>query len=124
MSKILNKTREEILTNLDDKINDIERDQFNYYKIKEKEKSNVIYLGLQVFWKYKFYINKSVLIPRPESEQLIEQALKYIPVEKELNILDIGTGSGCLIVSLLKERPKLLCYSYRFVKRSIKSSKN
>ena len=63
-------------------------------------------LGFKFFWKNKFYINNSVLIPRPESEHLIEQALKCLPVNRSKNLLDIGTGSGCLIISLLKERNK------------------
>ena len=84
--------------------------KFNYYlNMRSNHKPIAHIVNSKYFWKYKFYINKSVLIPRPETEQLIEQSLKYIPVEKELNILDIGTGSGCLIVSLLKERPK--CYA-------------
>ena len=124
LSKILNKTREEILTNLDNKINDIEKDQFNFYVNKRKRKNPMSYiLGFKYFWKYKFYINKSVLIPRPETEQLIEQSLKYIPVEKELNILDIGTGSGCLIVSLLKERPKCYATAIDLSKEALKVAK-
>ena len=124
LSKVLNKTREEILTNLDNKINDIEKDQFNFYVNKRKRKNPMSYiLGFKYFWKYKFYINKSVLIPRPETEQLIEQSLKYIPVEKELNILDIGTGSGCLIVSLLKERPKCYATAIDLSKEALKVAK-
>ena len=124
LSKILNKTREEILTNLDNKINDIEKDQFNFYVNKRKRKNPMSYiLGFKYFWKYKFYINKSVLIPRPETEQLIEQSLKYIPFEKELNILDIGTGSGCLIVSLLKERPKCYATAIDLSKEALKVAK-
>ena len=56
LSKILNKTREEILLNLDDKINDIERVQFNYYVNKRKRKNPMSYiLGFKFFWKYKFF---------------------------------------------------------------------
>ena len=97
LSKILNKTREEILINLNNKINEIEKINLIFYLNKRKKKNPMSYiLGFKFFWKYKFYINKSALIPRPETEQLIEQSLKYIPVKKELNILDIGTGSGCI----------------------------
>ena len=58
------------------------------------------------FWKHKFLINKSVLIPRPDTETIIEETLKYLPLDKSKKILDVGTGSGCLVVSLIKERPK------------------
>ena len=124
LSKILNKTREEIITNLNNKINDIEINQFNFYLNIRKRKNPMSYiLGFKFFWKHKFYINKSVLIPRPESEQLIEQALKYIPVEKKLSILDIGTGSGCLVISLIKERPKCVATAIDLSKEALKVAK-
>ncbi len=124
LSKVLNKTREEIISNLDKKINDDEINQFNFYLNKRKRKNPMSYiLGFKFFWKYKFYINESVLIPRPESEHLIEQALKHISVEKKLNILDIGTGSGCLVISLLKERPKCHATAIDLSKEAIKVAK-
>ena len=124
LSKVLKKTREEILINLNNKINKKQKNEFTFYlnkRIKKHPISQI--LGFKFFWKYKFHINKSVLIPRPESEQLIEQALKYIPVEKKLNILDIGTGSGCLIVSLLKERPKCHATAIDLSKEALKVAK-
>ena len=58
------------------------------------------------FYKNNFYINNKVLIPRPETEELIEKVLKKIPNKnKKINILDIGTGSGVILASLLKELP-------------------
>ena len=56
------------------------------------------------FWKKSFYINKNVLIPRPDTEVLVEETLKLFNVNCKLNILDIGTGSGCILLSILKER--------------------
>jgi len=80
-------------------------------------------LGFKFFWKYKFYINKSTLIPRPESEHLVEQALKYISIGKSINILDIGTGSGCLIITLLKERYNCLATAIDISKEALKMAK-
>ena len=58
------------------------------------------------FYKNNFFINNKVLIPRPETEELIEKVLKNIPNKnKNINILDIGTGSGIILASLLKELP-------------------
>ena len=48
------------------------------------------------------------MIPRPDTEHLVEESLKFIPKSSSLNILDIGTGSGCIILSILNERNK--CY--------------
>ena len=124
LSKVLNKTREEILINLNNKIYENQKNKFVYYLNKRKNKNPISYiLGFKFFWKYKFYINKSVLIPRPESEHLIEQTLKYIPAGKSLNILDIGTGSGCLIVSLLKERKECKATAIDISKESLKVAK-
>jgi release factor glutamine methyltransferase len=59
------------------------------------------------FYGYDFMVNESVLIPRPETEILVEQALKYVEKRKDepLKILDICTGSGCILTTLLKELP-------------------
>ena len=56
------------------------------------------------FWKYDFYVNNFVLDPRPETELIIEQVLTiYKNKNQKLKILDIGTGSGCIAISLAKE---------------------
>ena len=107
LSKVLNKKREEILINLNDKIDKKQYNKFNYYLSRREKKEPIAYiLGFKHFWKFKFYINSSALIPRPETELIVENALKYLSGNKSHNILDIGTGSGCIIISLLKERSK------------------
>ena len=56
------------------------------------------------FWKYGFYVDHHVLDPRPETELIIEESLKLLTKKnKKINILDLGTGSGCLAVCLAKE---------------------
>jgi release factor glutamine methyltransferase len=57
-------------------------------------------LGKAWFCGHKFSVNPSVLIPRPETETLVEEALKFKPSNKDCFILDIGTGSGCIAISL------------------------
>lgn len=55
------------------------------------------------FWSYDFFVNENVLTPRSDSEILVEAVLSnYNNMNENLNILDLGTGSGCLILSLLK----------------------
>ena len=56
------------------------------------------------FWKHKFFVNKDVLIPRPETEIIIDELLKEVGLESSKYLLDVGTGSGCIIISILKER--------------------
>ena len=53
-------------------------------------------------------MNRGVLIPRPETEIIVNKTLKLISLNASKKILDIGTGSGCIMLSILKERPK--CY--------------
>jgi len=57
--------------------------------------------GIAWFYKYPFYVNKDVLIPRPETEELVEHIVKE-NIGKNISIIDIGTGSGCIAISLKK----------------------
>ncbi|PWT90863.1 MAG: peptide chain release factor N(5)-glutamine methyltransferase [Blastocatellia bacterium] len=63
--------------------------------------------GVQDFFNRQFKVTPDVLIPRPETELLIEAALKIIDNQKAMNICDVGTGSGCIAVTLLCERETL-----------------
>ena len=109
LSNSLKIPRENILVNLNRKIS---KKNFNYYKkLIERRKKNepIAYIvGYKEFWKRKFKVNNNVLVPRPDTEHLVEESLKFIPKHRSLNILDIGTGSGCIILSILNERKK--CY--------------
>lgn len=64
-------------------------------------------LGEREFWGLPFKVSPAVLVPRPDSETLIETALDLLPErERPLRILDLGVGSGCLLLTLLREFPK------------------
>ncbi len=107
LSKVTNKKREEILLNANNKLNNTDLIKFKNYLFRRYHKEPMAYiLGYKHFWKYKFLTNKSVLIPRPDTELIVEETLKHLPIDKSKKILDVGTGSGCIVVSLIKERPK------------------
>jgi release factor glutamine methyltransferase len=61
--------------------------------------------GIQAFWKHEFRVTRDVLIPRPETELLVETALELLRGTERPVIVDVGTGSGCIALSLAAERP-------------------
>ena len=99
LSKVTNKKREEILLNTNFKLKDKDIIKFKNYLFRRHHKEPMAYiLGYKHFWKYKFLTNKSVLIPRPDTELIIEETLKYLQIQKSKKILDVGTGSGCIFI--------------------------
>ena len=109
LSNVLKINRENILVNLNKKIN--HQDFINFNKLINRRKKNepVAYIvGYKEFWNKKFKVNSDVLIPRPDTEILVEEVIKFIQINSSLNILDIGTGTGCVLLSVLNERKK--CY--------------
>ncbi|TVQ47628.1 MAG: peptide chain release factor N(5)-glutamine methyltransferase [Saprospirales bacterium] len=67
--------------------------------------------GKANFYGRFFKVDENVLIPRPETEELVYYALKKIPKNEQLNILDVGTGSGCIAITIAIERPDLTVYA-------------
>jgi release factor glutamine methyltransferase len=63
-------------------------------------------LGVQAFWRHEFLVTPDVLIPRPETELLVEAALEGVEAVGRPVIVDVGTGSGCIALSLAAERPE------------------
>ena len=106
LSKAINKDRKYILLNSKENLKTVYLDRFNNFIKRRKKGEPIAYItNKKEFWKDTFYVNKNVLIPRPDTELIVEQALKYSPKDSQLQILDIGTGSGCILLSILNERP-------------------
>jgi release factor glutamine methyltransferase len=67
--------------------------------------------GIQAFWGRDFVVNADVLIPRPETETLVEVALDLLPAARPAVVVDIGTGSGCIALTLAAERPSAVVHA-------------
>ena len=124
LSKTINKNREYIILNqkenLDKKYIEV------FYSLIERRKKGepVAYLlNKKEFWKETFFIDKNVLIPRPDTEHIIEEIIRFTQKDSKLHILDIGTGSGCIILSILKERKNFKGTGIDISKECIKVSK-
>ena len=124
LSSTLRIQREEMMLTLNNYISKKELNYFIKLINRRREKEPVAYIvGYKEFWKNKFKVNNSVLIPRPETEHLVEEALKFIPKYRSINILDIGTGSGCIILSILNERKKSYGVALDISKKALKLAK-
>ncbi len=103
MSNVLNKRREEVLIDLSQKLTNKNILIFNNYINRRALKEPIAYILRQKeFWSINFEISNKTLIPRPETELMVEKLIN-IYKKKSIVILDIGTGSGCIIISLLLE---------------------
>ncbi|MEL0456826.1 peptide chain release factor N(5)-glutamine methyltransferase [Flavobacteriaceae bacterium SZ-1-7] len=80
-------------------------------------------LGETEFYGLIFKVNDGVLIPRPETEELVEWVLKKVEKTAEVHILDIGTGSGCIAVSLAKHLPKAKIHALDISKKALEVAK-
>ncbi len=105
LSKVVKKNRQYLILNFDHELKKENIKLFNFLLERRKKGEPIAYLiNKKEFWKKNFYINKDVLIPRPDTELLVEETLKLFNANSKLSILDIGTGSGCILLSILDER--------------------
>ena len=124
MCSVLKKSREHLIINILDKIEDDKINIFDELVERRKKHEPIAYiLKKKDFWKSTFYVDKNVLIPRPDTEILIEEILSNYCKNQKLSILDIGTGSGCIIISILKDRPNFKGIAIDVCKNALKIAK-
>ena len=105
MSKVINKDKKYLLLNGENKI---EEKKLNLFKklIEERSKGKPVshLTNKKLFWNSEFFVTEDTLIPRPDTELIVENILNLTKYKSKINILDIGIGSGCILLSILRER--------------------
>ena len=106
LAHLLGKDRTLLITQAEDALSDADLDSYRGLVERRAKGEPLQYItGVQDFFGLEFKVTPEVLIPRPETEMLVEAALKLIDPEAATYICDVGTGSGCIAVTLLRERP-------------------
>ena len=124
LSNSIKRDKKHIILNPKEILNSQQLEKFNSLIERRKKGEPIAYLiNKKEFWKDEFFVNKDVLIPRPDSELIIEQVLKIYSKDAQLQVLDIGTGSGCILLSILKERSNFYGTGIDISKKSINVSK-
>ena len=124
LSNSINKDKKHIILNPKEILNTDQLTNFKNLIERRKKGEPIAYLiNKKEFWNNEFFVNKDVLIPRPDTELIIEEVLKIYSKNTQLQVLDIGTGSGCILLSILKERSNFYGTGIDISKKSINVSK-
>jgi release factor glutamine methyltransferase len=124
LSASINKDKRHIILNSKEILNEEQLGNFISFIERRKNGEPIAYLvNKKEFWKDQFFVTKDVLIPRPDTELIVEQVLKIYPKKSQLQVLDIGIGSGCILLSILKERSNFYGIGIDISKKSINVSK-
>lgn len=106
VAKALETDRVGLYLDLNRPLVDQERDAIRPLVARRRDREPVAYiLGHRDFWGRRFEVTPDVLIPRPDTETLVEHALECIPEDAGCRVLDVGTGSGAIAVTIAAERP-------------------
>ena len=121
LSKVIKQDRKYIILNHREHLNEKNLKDFKKLILRRKKGEPIAYItNYKEFWKNEFYVNKNVLIPRPDTEILVEQILKIYDKTRKIKFLDIGTGSGCLLLSILKDRENFSGIGIDISKKALK----
>jgi len=124
LSNSINKDKKYIILNPKQILNDGQLSDFTSLIERRVKGEPIAYLiNKKEFWNNEFFVNKDVLIPRPDTELIVEEVLKIYSKNTHLQVLDIGTGSGCILLSILKERKYFYGTGIDISKKSINVSK-
>lgn len=110
LSHLLGWPKEKLYIEIKHQLTPAQKRRLETMVIKRKQGWPIAYIvGYKYFFGLKFKVNRQVLIPRPESEWIVETVVKFAKNKKQpLNIIDVGTGSGAIAIALAKALPKAL----------------
>ena len=105
LAKAIGQNRKYIILNNDKDLREEHLRNFQKLIDKRSLRKPIAHLtNKKYFWSYEFFVTKDTLIPRPDTELVVEQILEITKFKNKMNILDIGVGSGCILLTVLKER--------------------
>ena len=124
LASVIDKDRKYLILNNDQIIKEKNLKHFQKLINKRSFGEPIAYLtNEKFFWNYKFFVTKDTLIPRPDTELIVEQILKLTKSKTKMKILDIGVGSGCVLLTILKERKNFYGVGVDISKKCLNISK-
>ncbi|MCH9694300.1 MAG: peptide chain release factor N(5)-glutamine methyltransferase [Gammaproteobacteria bacterium] len=106
LCRTIDMPRSYLFAHPDDELDDLSRGRFEtLLKRREGGEPMAYIMGTREFWTHELHVSPATLVPRPETELLVDLALREIPRKAAWRILDLGTGSGAIAIAIAAERP-------------------